>query len=464
MKWVLKLFVAAIYLCCISCSEIRQLQNNFLSTGGYFRVERFPTGNEASIVGFSNRGIEHTLNFPMNDVWKSVIRVAKKIENLSRQKAYGSTLASTRPIVLVDKENFVIQNGKVEDAGDFGHTRYIGYDSDGNGWADEIIIRLTLISDNQTKVVVERKVYEGEPVKINSSGVSLKDKLVPKNSSGNYERWVITQIDDDLNGNIKRETIAVKQLKKISHPTIDFSFGLNLQQTESQFNISKINSSFTINGHKYSDKSLLKKIFVNTNIESVNNLDFVLTKFTDSFDKDLIKILGGKGIDILKQFNSLEHMNYTDKDKVLLVLAESIDLNISETFNPNKTKPEIKSGTVQDTLLPTRMFGMIKIDGNVQLVLYEPFSLEKMWTNAFVLEAYADDFSISFNIDQDEYYGEDISEDNIIFGEDYRAHKLSDSFFKSYPKLFEKISDAVNIMEIKEAMDVAKKLREKKQY
>lgn len=466
MNKSIKLLLVVTFLFLVSCSTIQQIQNMIVSTNSYFRVETFPKQDETTLVGtFSDSQVEYIVEYPISDVWKSAIRTAKKIEGLTQSKAIGLTLPSLRPIVLVDEEKFIIQNGKVEDAGDIGRINYVGYGSDGKGWADEIITQLTPISDKQTKILVKRNLYRGEPVVIDKYGTSFKDKLVKRTSNGNYERWVITQIDDDLHGKLKRETIAVKRLKKINNPLVNFSFTTSPKSTSKKFNLSKIMPSLNITGYKYQDKILLQQIFRNLGTEASNNIDFVFNELISSFDKNTDDVFKSNGFEIIKRFDNFEKLNYPDREAVYLVLDEKINLNIIESYNPNqKTEVEIKSGTEQDTLMPTFLNGKIKLSGNVELVLYEPFSHEKMWSKTINLETHEKDFSLSFTFNQEEYYGGEINKENYVFGEDYRAESVAQILSIEYPRILNNIYDSITSEEIVQCIDAAKKLREKRKY
>ncbi|MBA4407231.1 hypothetical protein C0389_08160 [bacterium] len=466
MKKIIKQLLVVTFLFLVSCSTIQQIQNMIVSTNSYFRVENFPSQREATLIGtFSDSQVEFIFEYSIQDVWKSTIRTAKKIEGLTQSKAIGLTLPSLRPIVLIDEEKFIIQNGKVEDAGDIGRINYVGYGSDGKGWADEIIIQLFPLSNKQTKILVKRNLYEGEPVVIDKFGTSFKDKLVKRTSNGNYERWVITQIDDDLQGKLKRGTIAVKQLKKINNPIVNFSFTISPKPITKKFNFSKIITSLNIAGYRYQNKILLQQIFKNLGTEATNNIDFVFHELTGSLDKNIDDVFKSNGFEVIKIFEDFEKLNYPDREAVYLVLDEKINLNIIESYNPNqKTKVEIKSSAKQDTLMPTILYGKIKLSGNAELVLYEPFSREKMWSKTINLETHEKDFSLSFTFNQEEYYGGEINKENYIFGEDYRAEAISQILSIEYPKVMNSINDSINSEEIVKCIDAAKKLREKRKY
>ena len=466
MKNMMKLLLLCLLFFLVSCSTIQQLQNMVVSTNSYFRVDNFPSQSETTLIGtFSDSQVEYTVEFPIQAVWKSALRTSKKIERLTQSKAAGLTLPSLRPIIIADEEKYMIQNGKVEDAGEIGRINYVGYSSNKKGWADEIIIQLSPLSNKQTKILVKRNLYEGEPVVIDQFGTSFKDKLVKRTSNGNYERWVITQIDDDLLGKLKRESIAVKQLKKINNPTVRFSYIASTTSDPKKFSIARIVTSLTIANHKYQDKALLKQILKNLDTEAANNIDFVFNEFKNSFNKNIDDVFKSNGIEINNKFDNFEALNYPDREAVYLVLDENIKLNIIESYDPNqKTKVEVKSGSEQDTLMPAVLYGKIKIIGNIELFLYEPFSHEKMWSRTIDLETHEQDFSLSLRLNQDEYFGGEINVANYVFGEDYRADAIAQILTAEYPRIFNNILASINTEEIAKCIDAAKKLRERRKY
>ncbi|MBM3713761.1 MAG: hypothetical protein FJW56_10080 [Actinobacteria bacterium] len=463
MKYII-LLILILYI--QACSTIQQLQNLVVSTNNYFRVENFPKQIESTLIGtFSDSQIEYTVEFPIQNVWKSALRTSKKIETLTQSKAAGLSLPSLRPVVVVDEEKYIIQNGKVEDAGEIGRINYVGYSSNKKGWADEIIIQLSANSNKETKILVRRNLFEGEPVVIDNYGTSFKDKLIKRTSNGNYERWVITQIEDDLKGKLKRETIAVKKLKPISHPIINLTYQPYRTNNTSKYTISKVITSLKLNGYLYSDYSQLKLFLKNLNQESYENINFVLNELTNSFDKSIDEIINAKGITILKQFNDIDKMNYPDREAVPLIMAANINLTLVEIYHPNqKPKIEIKNGIEQDTIMPMSLYGKLRLSGNIELLFFEPFSKEKMWSNTYQIQMSENEFSYKFQINQDEYYGGELSSDNIVYGEDMRANLLTQAIKQEFTKIQTIIYDSINLSEFINTVESAKKLRDKRKY
>jgi len=142
------------------------------------RVEKFPAGEQTNEwIGSFMSGVkdvnieEYTFEFPYEKVWGAAVRASE-----SFSKAGG------RPVVAVDAAGGRIQNGKVSlDA-----TLGMG----ATAWMDEFVIEVARLTQNLTKVAVTRKVVEKQ--------ISGDRPWKTVWSNGKIERWILTQIEDEL--------------------------------------------------------------------------------------------------------------------------------------------------------------------------------------------------------------------------------------------------------------------------
>jgi len=142
------------------------------------RVETLPTGSNINVLGtfFSTTNItEHVFDAPMDRVWMAVKVAARDFDRNAR-----------RLVVAIDERSNRVQNGKIDQmamatAGAFGP------------FVDEFVTEVTRVSDTQTKVTVVRKVMERERV-----GRRPEDGWGPQKSNGRIEKYLLTQIADNL--------------------------------------------------------------------------------------------------------------------------------------------------------------------------------------------------------------------------------------------------------------------------
>ena len=176
-----------------SCSAVRQFGSVMYAGNDYFRVEAFPAGDQTAVTGSTGKGIVCIFDAPLPRVWPSVKRAAEKMDKLSRKSVQGVTL-TYRPVIAANDAAGAMQIGNIVDPGELGDLSGIGVNREGNSWADEFVVKADAISSTQTKLLIIRRVVES----IKADQYALRFKLHDRISTGNYERWFLTQIEDDL--------------------------------------------------------------------------------------------------------------------------------------------------------------------------------------------------------------------------------------------------------------------------
>ena len=156
-----------------------------LGAGHFTRVDEFPEGVQKdymtsaflSSLELSN-SVETAYDAPYEKVWAAAKRVAERLDKIG-----------SRPIIGVDEKNGRIQNGNIGTASRLG----VGT----GAWRDQFLTEVTTISANQTKVTVQRKVV-ATILKRRASGSHREWRS--QKSNGQIESWVLTQIENELQG------------------------------------------------------------------------------------------------------------------------------------------------------------------------------------------------------------------------------------------------------------------------
>lgn len=157
------------------------------ATGGEVtRVETFPKGEQTNILigglmsGLKDTNVvERVYPAPYEKVWAAVKRVAERFDKVGK-----------RPLVTVDEKNGRVQNGELtQDA-------LIGLG--GGAWADEFLMEATAVSATQTRVAVGRKVVRKETTTLAGGRRGVEGRWKSQWSNGQIEKWLLTQIEDEL--------------------------------------------------------------------------------------------------------------------------------------------------------------------------------------------------------------------------------------------------------------------------
>jgi len=150
------------------------------------RVEKFPEGEQVNILvggffsGLKDVNVEtRVFDAPYGKVWSVAKLTAEKLDKVGK-----------RPLVLVDEKNGRISNGVI--------TRNTLIGLGGGAWMDQFRIEVTSVSDNKTKVDVARKVVEKEVVTLAGGRRGIEGRWKSQWSNGNIEKWVLTQIEDQI--------------------------------------------------------------------------------------------------------------------------------------------------------------------------------------------------------------------------------------------------------------------------
>jgi len=447
-----------------SCGTVRQLQSSILPTADFFRVDNFPSGDQIAAVAaggklvsglFAGKAIENTYQAPYDKVWNAARRAAMRLDVLSRKKIEGSTL-SYRQVVALDQNTGVIQIGKIEDPGDMGRLRGIGVTRERHMWSDEFHLKIESLSPTQSKVNVLRKVVVGVPDVIDQFGTSFRDKLQEKASSGNYERWLLTQIEDDLTGKLKRESIAIIQLKLSEDPNATFLYTPRKGSTTSSFNLGLLKYSFTVDGAEQ-----LK----NLTSESSSFVQRLLTSYRDSLQLNLDRIIAAQGFRTTGVFENVEQMTYPQRQSSPLVLVHRTKLTIRESYGNNSViQGQIIKNTIQDSISPTIFKGKLSVGGQFLLELYEPFSREKMWNKSINIPFNEVEFTYKATFPGEEYFGGDFDLKYVVYGEDTRAKLLGQILTSGFTKVLDEAFDSLKPNDLKQIFDLANDLRSKRKY
>lgn len=470
---IIVLFITAVAFS--SCSTLRQFQSTLLPTSDFFRVDNLPKGDQTALPGvlgatsfFKDKTIEKKFTVSYDKTWNAMKRVAMKFESLSKEKIAGG-IFSNRPVIILDKEKGVIQIGKIEEPGKMGRLegsgRFQDRTSEGYSWADEFHLKLIEISPNECKVEVNRKVVVGVPKKIGPSGASFEDELVERPSNCNYERWVLTQIEDDVTGKLKRESIAIVQLRPSKPPTKTFVYIPKKFNNISEGSLGIGKYIFTINGAVFTHASIFSTIFDDLSTESQTYMNMLFASYRDSIRSTLARIVEAKGFQIVGSFDSIDQMTYPQKQRASLILTCNITLSVQEVYiNNSLVKGQIKKDTVQDSLLPSVFNGKLSISGQILFELFEPFSQEKMWSKSVAIVTNDGEFSYKVQFPGEEYFGEDFEIKDFVSGEDTRADCLSKMLSSNYEGAFDKVLDILDIDELTTILKLANDLRIKRKY
>ena len=440
------------------CSSIRQFQTQLIPTADYFRVETFPTGDEISAVGgtlLAGNTIEKEFESNYEEVWNATYRAAMYLEQLSRKKIIGHEV-SYRSIEILDKKNGAIQVGKIIDPGDMGKLAGIGADNDGHMWDDLFMINVLEINKNLIKVSIERKVVVGIPKRIDQYGTSFKDDLVVKPTTGNYERWILTQIDDDLKGDKKKSSIAIYPIQSSEFPAILFNYNFKKLDRISEYQLGLLKISYNFSGfEKLQNISTDELAYINTMINS----------FKDSLQSNAKILLESLGFKNSVQFDNMFNLTYPQKQAYTLLLKCDLNFYLTESYDKNAVIiGQIIENTIQDTAYPSIVNGKFYTKCQFQLKLIEPFSQELMWSSLIDLKDNTYDFSYKYTLPGREYFGGEIEKENMVYGEDTRPKLLYDILLlvynnvlaDSYSKLNPKTLDGI----FKQTID----LRTKRKY
>jgi len=143
------------------------------------RVEEFPQGEQTkSMIGSFFTGIKdvnaesHNFNEPLEMIWPVIKRVANNFAKIGGRTVSG-----------INEDLHLIQNGMIS------QNAMIGMGS--GAWLDQIQMQASK-EGNQTKVEVSRKVVQKEFTQARAWKTQL--------SNGKIERYLLTQIEDELSG------------------------------------------------------------------------------------------------------------------------------------------------------------------------------------------------------------------------------------------------------------------------
>ena len=438
----------------ISCSAVRQVSAVVYGTNDYFRVESLSSLEDTAPAGNTQNGVELTYNAPFDKVWSAAEETAMLLDQLST-KTMGGVPVHYRAITSEDPTNGTIKCGNIVNPGDMGHLNGIGIAEDKNTYADEFTIKVQSLTPQQTKVTVKRRVVEGVPVR-DQWGASFRDELQEKISSGNYERWFLTQIDDDLSGKVKRAAVAVASLQQSKSPNLSFT---NPQLTVPTQQLAQ---TFMLLTPKLND-NLVESSFRNLNANSAAMIGKVLAAYRDSLMSDVKDALEANGVHLAGTVDDISQMTYPQKSTALMVLDCQISLSTSEIYDPNQqSAPRINESSVQDTLLPWVITGSLNVSGSIQMSLYEPFSYQKMWTKTITIPEATKRFTYKFTLAQHEYLGGQIDRNQLVYGEDERPSLLADILGSSYLNIAGQANTAFNYNDLNQAVGFALKLHSPK--
>jgi hypothetical protein len=200
MKNVILSVVLIISVCPLVFSQKNQKQEK------HFTVERaYPDGKQTSFAGtigdiWSNqngiRSEKHLFPKSYDEVWEAAKQAAQKFSRIGK-----------RPL-KIDEEMRRISNSNIERARNEKDTLIQ------TSWIDEITTEVTYIDQAQTKVIVSRKVLE---IQTDRYGKKAWGNVA---SNGKIERWILTQIEDEINNGSRgterqSEDSEVNTLRKI---------------------------------------------------------------------------------------------------------------------------------------------------------------------------------------------------------------------------------------------------------
>jgi hypothetical protein len=452
-----------------SCSTIRQIQSSIVPTSDFFRVDNLPSGDQiASGVGESltsklltkalvgsSKPIEKTYEARYDDVWNAARRAAMRLDAASRKQPTSGVTLKYRAITVLDKNNGQIQIGEIPQLGEMESLSGLGITKEGYMWRDEFKLKLEQLSRTQTKLSVLRRVVVGEHSK-DPLRPSFGDKLVEKTSSCNYERWLLTQIEDDLTGKLKRESIAVVQLNPPEPPNATFVYVPRKRTTTAGLTLGLLKYSFNAEGAEQ-----LKNLSDQTSV-LIRQLVF---SYGDSLQSALDHIVRAQGYRITGYPENLEQMTYPQKQSTPLVLTRRVNLTVRETYEKSSiTQGQIKKGEVQDSLLPGNVNGKLSVSGRIILELYEPFSKERMWNKSINIPAGEAEFAYKLQFPGEEYFGGELDLKDFVFGEDTRPKVLGQILLSGYTRILDEALDSLSPTELKEIFELSNELRAKRKY
>jgi len=182
-KIVMMIMPSVVFALIQGCTTLGNLSGIGTSSS---RVEQFPEGEQVNTLiggffgGLKDVNVEtRVFDARYNKVWSATKRTADKLDKIGK-----------RPLVLVDEKNGRISNGVITE------TALIGLG--GGAWADQFQIEVTSVSDNKTKVDVARKVVEKQMVTLAGARRGIEGNWKSQWSNGNIEKWILTQIEDQL--------------------------------------------------------------------------------------------------------------------------------------------------------------------------------------------------------------------------------------------------------------------------
>lgn len=198
VKFILICIIFVISFLNFFCNIAKQITSGIAASSEYFRVETFPTEHEIPSFGgviFSAAPVELSFDQDFDRVWDITQAVANEVDKLSRKRISGLELIY-RPIIGMkakDGVGFIII-GDIEEESDYGKpSRTIGF-RDKNYWDDKFTIKVESLGTKKSKVIVVREVAEFVP----KDAYLMNYKKYDRASSSNYERWILTRIDDLL--------------------------------------------------------------------------------------------------------------------------------------------------------------------------------------------------------------------------------------------------------------------------
>jgi hypothetical protein len=149
------------------------------------RVDQFPKGDQIAVMSstfFAGAATAHAeqnvYSAPFEKVWAAAQRAALALDKMGG-----------RSVVATDERSGKIQNGQISQDSLVGRGSF--------QWMDEFVTEVTRLTASMTRVTVSRKVVKKTQ--------NLRHEYVWQTmfSNGKIERWVLTQIDDEVaNGGV----------------------------------------------------------------------------------------------------------------------------------------------------------------------------------------------------------------------------------------------------------------------
>lgn len=191
-----------IYVFIISCAAgtVQKNESQEAQSKHFVREAKFPEGEQInSLIGGFFSGTkdvnveEFTFSEPYTKVWNVCKKISDKFDKIGK-----------RPVINTNEKTGRINIGKIE------QDALIG----AGGWLDEFLIEATEVSPNHTKVSVTRKVVErelDEKVDRVRRVKSYEHTWRTQWSNGKIERWLLTQIEDELSPKGALSTVMASQ-------------------------------------------------------------------------------------------------------------------------------------------------------------------------------------------------------------------------------------------------------------